>query len=121
MSESGAQVALRLLASRSGARLWRNNVGAGYLKDGTFCRWGLANESRQQNLVLKSGDLIGIRPVLITPDMVGTYIGRFVSREVKHPGWHYHPNDPHEQAQQAWADLVTSLGGDAGFSTGEWK
>ena len=119
-SESSAQAAVRLAASQAGARLWRNNVGAGKLANGSYLRWGLANDSTAVNRSIKSGDLIGIRPVLITPAHVGMTLGRFVSREIKPPGWRYHPNDEHEQAQQRWADLVNSLGGDARFSTGEW-
>lgn len=118
--ESNAQTSLRLLASQAGARLWRNNVGAGKLENGSFIRWGLANDSAAVNAQIKSGDLIGIRPVLIAPGHVGRTLGVFVSREVKRPGWRFRPNDPREVAQQRWADLVNSLGGDAAFSTGEW-
>jgi hypothetical protein len=72
------------------------------------------------NRSLKSADLIGIQPVLITPAHVGCVIGQFVSREVKRPGWRYRGSD-REQAQKAWADLVNSLGGNAAFTTGEWQ
>ena len=120
MSESSAQAAVRLAASQSGARLWRNNIGAGKLENGSYIRWGLANDSSAVNARVKSGDLIGIRPVLITPEHVGRTLGVFVSREVKHPGWRFHPNDEREAAQQRWIDLVNSLGGDAAFTTGEW-
>jgi hypothetical protein len=72
------------------------------------------------NEQIKSGDLIGIRPVLIAPAHVGQTLGVFVSREVKHRGWRYHPNNKREAAQQRWIDLVRGLGGDAAFTTGEW-
>jgi len=120
MSESDAQARVRLLASRDGARLWRNNCGAGVLQDGSFVRWGLANESHAMNAHIKSGDLIGIAPLIITPAHVGQLFGRFVSREVKRPGWAYKGTD-RERAQKAWADLINSLGGDAKFTTGEWE
>lgn len=116
--EAEAQVQIRLEASQKGLRLWRNNVGAGYLQDGSFIRWGLANESAQLNKHVKSSDLIGIRPVLITPEMVGRIIGQFVGREVKTPGWRYTATE-REIAQKAWADLINSLGGDAAFATGK--
>jgi len=119
-SEADAQARVRLLASQAGCRLWRNNVGAGYLKDGTFARWGLANESTAMNRAMKSADLIGVRPILITLDHVGMTIGQFVSREVKASGWRYRGNE-HERAQQNWATLINSLGGDARFTTGEWE
>ena len=45
LSEAGVQSRIRLEASQKGLRLWRNNVGAGMLEDGSFIRWGLANET----------------------------------------------------------------------------
>jgi len=118
--EIDAQAEVRLLASKDGARLWRNNVGAGVLQGGTFVRWGLANESVAMNKALKSADLIGIRPVLITQEHVGRVLGVFVSREVKRPGWRYSGTE-REAAQAAWRDLINHLGGDAAFTTGEWS
>ena len=117
MSEAAVSVEVRLEASRLGIRLWRNNVGAGYMQDGSFIRWGLANESAAMNRLIKSADLIGVRPILITPAMVGRTIGQFVSREAKRAGWKWSGTD-REVAQLAWADLVNSLGGDAAFTTG---
>lgn len=116
-SEAAVQSAVRLEASRKGARLWRNNVGAGYTEDGSFLRWGLANDSPSVNAVLKSADLIGIRPRIITPQDVGKLLGQFVSRECKRVGWRY-AGDEREQAQLNWAVLVMSLGGDASFASG---
>jgi len=118
MNESEIQTLLRIKASEKGWRLWRNNVGAGKLDNGAFVRWGLANDSTQMNRYLKSADLIGIRPVLITQDMVGTVIGQFVSREVKQQGWVYEATQ-HEQAQHRWLSMINYFGGDATFTTGE--
>lgn len=117
-SEAAAQTRVRLEASRKGGRLWRNNVGAGYSEDGSFMRWGLANDSAQVNKVIKSADLIGLRPVLITQAHVGQVLGQFVSREIKAPGWTYRGTE-REAAQLNWATLVNTLGGDASFATGE--
>ena len=117
--ESDVTDAIRAAASREGVRLWRNNVGAGKLENGSFIRWGLANESPAMNRALKSADLVGIRPVLIGPEHLGRTLGVFVSREMKAPGWVFRGTE-REIAQQAWLDLVTGLGGDARFSTGEW-
>lgn len=117
--ECDIQARLRLEASKLGWRLFRNNVGVMIDSRGVPVRYGLANDSKQVNAHIKSADLIGIRPVLITQEMVGTTIGQFVSVECKASGWKFNPNDSHEQAQQRWADIVTSLGGIARFSTGE--
>jgi hypothetical protein len=117
-SEAAVQAVVRLEASRKGVLLWRNNVGA--LKDerGVLVRYGLANTSAGENKILKSGDLVGVRPVLIGPQHVGQTIGQFVSREVKEKGWTYKAT-PREEAQLAWAQLVLSVGGDASFCSGE--
>lgn len=117
-SESWAQSAVRLEASRKGVYLFRNNVGA--LKDATgrVVRFGLGNDSASLNDVLKSHDLIGFRPTLVRPEHVGQTWAKFTSREIKEPGWQYR-GDPHERAQLAFGNLVNSCGGDAAFATGE--
>lgn len=115
--EAGVQRAVRLEAASRGVLLFRNNVGALLDARGVPVRYGLANESKAQNRLIKSGDLIGIRPVLIGPQHIGQTIGQFVSREVKAPGWVYR-GDQHEAAQQAWAALIASKGGDACFAAG---
>lgn len=112
-SEMAVQNQVRLRASREGARLWRNNVGAGKLENGKFVRWGLANDSTAVNAMLKSADLIGIRPVPIGD---GRIIGQFVSYEIKRPGWKYAGTD-REEAQLRWRNLILSLGGEASFMT----
>lgn len=118
ISEAAVQSIVRLEATRVGARLWRNNVGATHTPEGSFIRYGLANESTAVNSRVKSADLIGIRPILITRDHVGCIIGQFLSREVKAGNWRYTGND-RELAQLQWAELILSLGGDAAFATGE--
>lgn len=117
-SEAAVQNRVRLEASRQGWPLWRNNVGV--LKDerGVPLRFGLANDSAPLNAVLKSSDLIGIRPVLIGPEHLGRTIGQFVAREVKRPDWTYR-GGKHEEAQLRFIEYVTSLGGDAQFTNGE--
>ncbi len=117
VSESIVQANVRLEASTLGIHLFRNNVGAGKLENGNFIRWGLANESKKQNSIVKSSDLIGIRPFLITPDHVGCRIGQFVARETKRAGWDYR-DTPEERAQKRWIDFVNLNGGDACFVNG---
>ena len=111
-SEAAVLANVRMEASAKGARLWRNNVGACEDKSGRVIRYGLMNESKQQNETIKSSDLVGITPVLITPEHVGTTIGQFVARECKAGSWKW-SGSSHEVAQMRFIDLVNSLGGDA--------
>jgi len=119
MNEASIQAQVRLDASKLGWRLFRNNVGVLVDSRGTPVRFGLANDSNVVNKHIKSADLIGIKPVLITQDMVGQTIGQFVSRECKWSGWKYNPKDEREAAQQRWIDMINSMGGDAKFTIGE--
>lgn len=114
-SESAIQATIRLEASRKGMRIWRNNVGACMDDGGNFIRYGLANDSKKMNDVIKSSDLIGIRPVTIQQAHVGTVLGQFVAREVKSGSWSY-SGTPREEAQLRFLELVASLGGDAAFA-----
>lgn len=115
-SEAAVQTQVRLDAARAGIPTWRNNVGVLLDKRGVPVRFGLANDSSAVNKRFKSADLIGIKPVTVTPQMVGSVIGQFWSRECKHAGWKYRGDD-HEQAQRRWAELVLAHGGDAGFAS----
>jgi hypothetical protein len=119
LSESAVQTNIRLEASRKGIRLWRNNVGVAHNpEEGTYVRYGLANESSQMNKVVKSSDLIGIAPILITESMVGNVIGQFISREVKAGNWRYTGTE-REVAQLNWINIINSMGGNACFASGE--
>lgn len=117
LSEAGVQSRVRVEASQRGIYTWRNNVGAGRVDGNRFMRWGLANDSSQLNEKIKSGDLIGLRPLRITGDMAGKVVGQFVSRECKHGAWK--PDGSVEcMAQMAWATLINLNGGDAKITTG---
>lgn len=116
-SEAAVQQDIRLEWPKRGGRMWRNNVGAAFTKDGRPVRYGLNNDSKKINSVSKSGDLIGITPLLIQPIHIGHNIGVFTSIEVKKSGWVYNPTNEKEHAQFNWACLITSLGGYATFAT----
>jgi hypothetical protein len=117
-SEAAVQTRIRLEATRKGCRVWRNNVGGTYTEDGSFLRYGLANDSKQMNNKIKSSDLIGIRPLLITQNHVGGVVGQFIAREVKAANWSY-SGSKREEAQLNFLNLVASLGGDAAFANNE--
>jgi hypothetical protein len=117
-AESTVQTNTRIEHCRvTRGQLWRNNSGA-YMDDhGRMVRYGLANESAQENRVIKSSDLIGITPVLIQPHMVGYHLGVFTAYEVKPSGWKLRPSDKRGLAQQNFHDIVRASCGFAGFVT----
>lgn len=102
----------RLEAARLDKLLFRNNRGAGRMESGNYVRYGLANDSKKLGDEIKSADLVGIERVLITPEMVGQSIGRFLSVEVKASDWKY-KGTPEEVAQVKWATTINNYGGRA--------
>lgn len=136
-TEAAVLAAVRLEYARRGYRLFRNNSGQLRRTEPTYItpdmvgtvrnveplhaqpvRFGLGNDSPQINAVLKSSDLIGWNPTLVTSDMVGTCVARFVSFECKPSDWRLTPGDKRAQAQNNWLRLVLEGGGDARFMTG---
>jgi len=113
-SEAYVQSRVRQEAERKGIYLWRNNRGAFQDKTGRLVRYGLANDSKTVDAILKSSDLIGIEKVLIGPEHVGHIIGRLVSCECKPEGWTYKGTE-REQAQLRWLQLINAMGGRALF------
>lgn len=103
--ETELQNHIRALANLpgSGCRLWRNNVGK-RLIEGRWITWGLAPGS---------ADLIGLKKVLVTADMVGTEIAQFASLEVKTL------TGVAAKDQIAWAEMIRRLGGIAEFVRSE--
>lgn len=116
-SESAVQARVRLEAAEKGVYLWRNQSGAMQNETGRWVRFGLCNDSKALNEHIKSADLVGIRPVVITPQHVGHTIGQFVAREVKEAGWSY-GGTAREEAQLRFLNLVLAAGGDAAFAPG---
>ncbi len=102
-AETTLQQHIRLaVGQRSDVRLFRNNTGT--LPDprtGRPIQFGLAKGS---------ADLIGIKQITITPDMVGQTIGVFTSIEVKTPTGRVTPQ------QRNWLAMVRKLGGIAGIA-----
>lgn len=113
VGEALVQASVRREGKEKGVLLMRNNVGVLMDRDNRPVRYGLANDSKVVNEHMKSADLIGIRSLMITPQLVGSVVGQFVSRECKKPGYRYNPNDKREAAQMRWATLINSYGGDA--------
>jgi hypothetical protein len=120
-SESQVDEEIKLEAAvKYRSHLWRNNVGAMFDAVKRLVRYGLANDSAAMNEKLKSGDRIGITPIVITQDMVGKTIGVFTSIEVKKEGWTYKATE-REKAQLAWIELIKEKGGIADFANSKQR
>lgn len=112
MSEAVIVANTRKKASQLGLRLFRNNRGQFYTMDKKrIVRAGLEANG--------SSDLIGIMPVVITPEMVGETFGLFLAVECKEPGWKGSAKisndmtllDDHEQEQANFITQIRKLGG----------
>jgi hypothetical protein len=71
-SEHEIQQRIRLACGRGPVRLWRNNPGALVDQQGRFVSFGLCKGS---------SDLIGLRSLEITPELVGQQLAQFVAVE----------------------------------------
>ncbi len=110
----------RILAtlSHGSVRLFRNNVAVAYQgivsRAPPDPRWDRGSIIIQRPRVIRSGlavgsaDLIGLRAITITPEMVGRCVAVFASIEVKARGGHT------KREQRAWAEAIRSMGGIAG-------
>lgn len=119
-SEALVQSLVRIEAPSRGMHLFRNNSGAFKDENGRLVRYGLGNDSKRLNRVLKSADFIGWRRYTVRPEDVGRTVAIFTSIECKPEGWappHSGAEFERYEAQLAWLDLVMSCGGDARFVT----
>jgi hypothetical protein len=106
MTETALQQQIRKQIGRGcGVTIWRNQVGQTSYTDHTGRRRHL-----KYGLCVGSSDLIGIRPVLITPAHVGTTIGQFVAIEIKTDTGRL------SDEQRLFIDLIRSKGGLAGVA-----
>lgn len=108
-----------LAAGQLGYWIMRNNSGELNDKYGTPVRFGLGNESAKLNKEIKSSDYVGIAPMVITPEMVGSTVGVFLAVETKAEGWHLIPSDERGHAQQRFITEVRQRGGLATFASNE--
>ena len=102
-------------ATEWGARLFRNDTGQAYVgrlvekydsSDGRVVTLAGAKRIRY-GLAKGSSDLIGWRPVHVTPDMVGRTLGLIVVVEAKTK------NDRLSREQRNWLEQVSEAGGEA--------
>ena len=99
------------ISKRKHIRIFRNNVGMGFV--GTVIHRAVSfitlknYRPIQFGLFVGSGDLIGIKTILITPEMVGLKIGQFLSIETKTLTGRVTDKQLH------WRDQILSRGGAA--------
>lgn len=99
-TETAIQNAIRLVLSKSGFRMFRNNIGIATFQDGRKVEYGLGPGT---------SDLIGWKPVVVTQDMVGRKLAVFAAVEVKKPG---HKTSKERLAQQInFLEQVVKSGG----------
>jgi hypothetical protein len=96
VSEQEIQQRIRLACGHGPVRLWRNNSGALVDQQGRLVRFGLCKGS---------SDLIGLRSVVVSPEMVGQRLAQFVALEIKTARGVVSPE------QRAFLELVEQLGG----------
>ena len=111
---------IRLAVSRTGARLFRNNVARGWIGKHQIYRVTATVRVNPGDVVIRkarrlhtglavgSSDLIGWVPVTITEDMLGQELAAFVSVEVKTKTGRVSTD------QQTWLNAVDQAGGVAG-------
>ena len=95
MKEQGIQNMIRIFMSGIGITNWRNNTGTGWVGKASRITKNCTVRLEPGDVVIKnarplraglcrgSSDIIGITPVYITPDHVGTTLGVFTAVEVK--------------------------------------
>lgn len=112
MNETTLMQRIRLRATKLGYRMFRNNVAMAYVGKPIFDTWKRSwtvYDARPIHFGLAKGssDLIGIRSIVITQDMVGKTFGQFLAWEIKMPEGRVTPE------QNAFLDMVMEFGGDA--------
>jgi hypothetical protein len=100
-----ADIALAL--GHGDCRLWRNNVGGLYAMDGRFVAYGLGSIGGK--ILPGTLDWIGLRSVVITPEMVGRRVAIFAAIDAKDLA------KPRKN-QILFANHVIAAGGLAGFA-----
>jgi hypothetical protein len=101
VTEQQTQQAIRLQLSRGPVRLWRNNTGLLYDRQGRPVSFGLCKGS---------SDLIGFRTITIGPEHVGRQLAVFCAIEVKSE------RGRATTEQKAFIEMVQAAGGLAGVA-----
>ena len=117
--EARASQEVKLRAADWRCKLFRNNSGMLFNREGVPVRYGLGNKSKKYNDQIKSSDEIGWTPVLITQEMVGKTIAVFTAIEVKTEKFNIresYRDGSREAAQLRFINIIKETGGIAGFA-----
>lgn len=113
MSGSDIQADILLDLGRGDSRLFRNHVAKGWTGEFVRTEGGftiLRNARRGTfGLCVGSSDTIGLKRVLITPEMIGRSLGVFTAIEVK-------DKDRPREEQIKFVRMIQAFGGFAGFA-----
>lgn len=104
MAENIIQSNIMLDIGRGLSRIWRNNIGTAFNKNGSVVKYGIHNPG--------GSDLLGFVSVVITPDMVGQTVAIFTAIECKDIGKHVLPGSD----QEKFLNIVRRGGGRAGVA-----
>jgi len=122
LREQDIQSKIMLALSEAGSLIFRNNTGTGWVGRAeriTSHRYAKvapgdvvvrAARPLHAGLCVGSSDLIGVTPVTVTPDMVGSTIGVFTAAEVKSK-----TGRPTKE-QSNFINRISSAGGFAGIA-----
>lgn len=91
-----------MLAMSGAATVFRNNIGARKIEDGTYLRYGVGGAG--------GSDLLGWKSVVVTPAMVGRKVALFVAIEVKSDEGRTTPEQDH------FLSVVAGAGGLSGVA-----
>jgi hypothetical protein len=108
MKEANIRNTIILKGTDKDTRLWNNPTGMAYR--GKLVGNGTLVEAVpiKYGLAVGSSDIIGIKRVKVTEDMIGNELGVFVALEVKTDKGELRPE------QRVFLDIVGSLGGISG-------
>lgn len=123
MAEADFMRRLQILASKFGARLFRQQVGMGWVGKAERITFPRRVDVRPGDVVIRNArpfhagvegmsDLGGWVPVQVTPEMVGSTIALYAQVEVKE-------NARPTKEQLAWIEAVNKAGGRAGIARSE--
>jgi hypothetical protein len=113
-TETDIQRRIQIALSWRDARMFRNNVGEAWLGRNFTIRDGKLIDGKAHRvaygLAPGSSDLIGLRSVPVTPQMVGMHVAVFCAVEVKSE------KGRSSQEQDSFLEMVQSLGGMSGIA-----